>query len=127
MENVCIIGEAGEDIAEFLKQDSGTKETDKPAEKAAEEKAPEAQAPAAATAVPGDDQLKISPRARHLAENQNVDLSKTIPTGPQGRVIERDVAAAANQGYKVTTAAANAYAGGGAGTGLGGAGDHGGS
>lgn len=37
--------------------------------------------------------LKISPRAKALAEKSGADLSQVVPTGPDGRVIERDVQA----------------------------------
>ncbi|NLT97862.1 MAG: 2-oxo acid dehydrogenase subunit E2, partial [Christensenellaceae bacterium] len=91
-----------------------------------EEVKPEA-APAPAAAEPvsttatTDGRLKISPRAKNIAERQNLDLSKAVPTGPHGRIIERDVIALAEKGYKVPAAAAAEYAGGGEGTGLGGA------
>ena len=37
--------------------------------------------------------MKISPRAKALAERTGADLSFVRPTGPDGRVIERDVQA----------------------------------
>ncbi len=123
LENVCIIGEAGEDISGLAgsSDQGGAEEASeaKPEVKAEAEKPAEVSAPAA-TAQSGDT-LKVSPRAKNLAQKQNVDLSKAVPTGPQGRIIERDVASAAAQGFKVTTAAEGAYAGGRQGTGLGGA------
>ena len=121
LDTVMVIGEPGEDISEFI---GGAK----PAEAAEtkEEVKPEA-APAPAAAEPvsttamTDGRLKISPRAKNIAERQNIDLSKAVPTGPHGRIIERDVMALAEKCYKVTAAAAAEYAGGGEGTGLGGA------
>ena len=54
-----------------------------------------AEAPAAEMAEPavvvGD--LKISPRAKALAEKSGADLTQVTATGPDGRVIERDVQA----------------------------------
>ena len=38
----------------------------------------------------------VSPRARKLAERMKVDISCATPTGPRGRIIERDILAAAN-------------------------------
>lgn len=38
-----------------------------------------------------DGFMRISPRARHLAEKTDADLSKAVPTGPMGRIIERDI------------------------------------
>jgi len=118
LDNVLVIGEPGEDISEFVS--GGAAETK--AEEAKPEAAPEAPAAAApvstATAESG---MKISPRAKSEAERQNLDLSKAVPTGPNGRIIERDVMVLAEKGYKVTAAAAADYAGGKEGTGFGGA------
>ena len=38
-----------------------------------------------------NDRLKISPRAYALALQNNVDILKIIPTGPEGRIIENDI------------------------------------
>ncbi len=35
--------------------------------------------------------VRISPRARRLAEEKGVDVAELTPTGPEGRIIERDV------------------------------------
>ena len=120
LNTVMVIGEPGEDISEFIG-------VAKPAEavEAKEEKAEAAPAPVASqpvsTAAMEDSRLKISPRAKSIAESQNIDLSKAVPTGPNGRIIERDVMALAEKGYKVNAAAASEYTGGREGTGLGGA------
>ena len=85
--NVCAIGNAGEDCSAL--RPSG-------AEPAAEESAPveEKAAPVAAvvetTAVDGEKGA-VSPRAKKLAERAGVDASLATPTGPNGRIIERDV------------------------------------
>ena len=50
------------------------------------------------------DDLKISPRAKNLAERYQVDLSSVVPTGPMGRIIERDVNRLMDQGTVHTTA-----------------------
>ena len=55
--------------------------------------------------------IKISPRAKALAEKSKADLSQVVPTGPDGRVIERDVQALIDAGKIVgATAAAEAPA-----------------
>ena len=101
LENVCIIGEAGEDISALVGSEAAAVKTETANEaKPAEEKPKETAAPAATASA--RDTLKVSPRARNLAQNQSVDLSRTTPTGPQGRIIERDVAMAAAEGYKMT-------------------------
>lgn len=43
------------------------------------------------TSSEATDRLFASPRARKLASNKDVDLSLVAPTGPEGRILERDV------------------------------------
>ncbi|GHU36399.1 dihydrolipoamide acetyltransferase component of pyruvate dehydrogenase complex [Clostridia bacterium] len=43
----------------------------------------------------------LSPRARTLAEKTRADISKAEATGPNGRIIERDVKAAVSAGYRI--------------------------
>jgi Uma2 family endonuclease len=45
--------------------------------------------------------FKISPRAKNYAERLRVDLSEVIPTGPNGRIIERDIIEVVNQGHQL--------------------------
>ena len=52
--------------------------------------APVAAVAAAAPAVSGAEVL-ASPRAKKLAAELGLDISKAIPTGPENRIIERDV------------------------------------
>lgn len=92
---VAVIGEPGESYAEFA-----------PDQAAGTEEAPTAAAPAAEAAVaePPAAQLEgaalrgVSPRARNAAERLHVDPAQAQPTGPNGRVIERDVKALAQAG-----------------------------
>ncbi len=118
LDTVMVVGEPGEDISEFVK--GGAAPEVKEAAKA-EEAAPAPVAEAPVSTATADSDLKISPRAKNEAERQNLDLSKAVPTGPNGRIIERDVMVLAEKGYKVTAAAALDYAGGKEGSGLGGA------
>lgn len=101
--NVCAVGKPGEDFSS-LRPDTADKPADAPA--AAEpEKRPApaaAQAPAPAPApVPAPAVreeggfLKISPRARNAARRLGVDPATAVPSGPYGRIIERDLAGAA--------------------------------
>jgi len=48
-----------------------------------------------------DNTGRISPRARHLAEKTLADLRYATPTGPNGRIIERDVQAVLSQGHRI--------------------------
>ncbi|MDN5312959.1 MAG: hypothetical protein PWQ68_1932 [Thermoanaerobacteraceae bacterium] len=53
--------------------------------------------------------IKISPRARNLAERAGVDFRFTSPTGPEGRIIERDILALIEKGPVFTPAAKEEY------------------
>jgi len=121
LEEVCVIGNPGEDISMYGKKGGDAAPAEAPAEQAApaaEAPAPE-EAPAAQAAPAATAQVSagVSPRARHTAERLHVDLAAVTPTGPNGRIIERDVLAA----QKSTSAAlANGSTAGITGTGIGG-------
>ena len=97
LENVCVIGNEGEDFSQFAPKEEAAPAEAAPAAPAAEEKVTAAPA-AVATASAEAGSEKISPRARMLADKTDVDLSKVVPTGPEGRIIERDVQLALDQG-----------------------------
>jgi len=96
--NVCVIGEQGEDFSVLS-----------PHEDRAEEQAPVEAVPAEASdsfpalkpspafapsaVADNDGCVKISPRARALAERSGVIAEQAVPTGPGGRITERDVEA----------------------------------
>ena len=122
LEEVCVIGNPGEDISMYGKKGGDAAPAEAPAEQAAPTaEAPAAEAaPAAAQAAPAATaqvSAGVSPRARHTAERLHVDLAAVTPTGPNGRIIERDVLAA----QKSTSAALqNGSTAGITGTGIGG-------
>ena len=99
---VCVIGNEVEDISALVpKKDEAaapaseaTKEEVKVEEKAS---APEAAATGSAVSTEG--RIKISPRARHLAERTDADISRAVPTGPNGRIIERDINTLLDKGW----------------------------
>ena len=99
---VCVIGNEGEDISALIpKDENASAEEVKPEEKKeepAKTETPKAEA-ASTAAANSDGRMKISPRARHLAERTDADLSRAVPTGPNGRIIERDVNALLDKGY----------------------------
>lgn len=115
--NVCVIGKPGEDVRAFAPEGAAA-----PAVPAAEQAEPQAAASGQVIAAAAADSLnmKISPRARALAEKRGADLSKVSATGPEGRVIARDVQKLIDQGHVVSPAARASYQGGLEGTGLGG-------
>lgn len=53
--------------------------------------APVPSSPAAAPVAADGKKLRVSPRARRLAQKHNVDLRAVTPTGPAGRIVEKDV------------------------------------
>ena len=113
---LIIVGEPGEDISGLVPGgDAAPAEADAPAEQAA---APEQAAPAFATERATG---AVSPRARALAASNGVDASAIAEgSGPHGRVIERDVAAAIAAGPVLTSAARAAGVSATEGTGIGG-------
>lgn len=117
LENVAVIGEAGEDPSVFIKNQP-TQEEAAPAQEQQSE-APQA---AIAEAVVATEKVegRISPRARALAERSGADLTFAQATGPHGRVIARDVQKLIDEGKTVTPAARGVVAPGAEGTGLGG-------
>ncbi len=91
LDNVCVIGKAGANADAY---------------RPGAETAPAAPAAETAEAPVAIGNLKISPRAKALAEKSGADLSQVVPTGPDGRVIERDVQALIAAGKLVGAAKA---------------------
>lgn len=128
LENVCVIGSEGEDVSQFMAAATAPEAAAQPetAAPAQPEAAPAANAAAntaqvASKAAEGD--IKISPRARAYAEKTGVDYRYAVPSGAEGRIIERDIVALREQGVMVTPAASGEYLAGGSrieGTGIGG-------
>jgi len=104
---VCIIGEAGEDISALLNAGGATEEA-APAAEEAKEEAPKAEAVATVSESNGE-RVFISPRAKKLALQTGVDMTKVVPTGPHGRIIERDINKALDEGFIATTDAVEAF------------------
>ena len=87
LETVAVIGAEGEDISGVAPKAE--------AEPEQREEAPaEAVAPAAALQT-AERARGISPRAKNAAERLRLNPTMAAPTGPNGRVIERDIAALA--------------------------------
>lgn len=95
--NVAVIGSPGES-AESFRPSGGLKE---PAGESAENAEPHVQqnliAESAAASPDADSdpgKRRISPRARRLAESSNFDYRSISGSGPNGRIISRDIEAA---------------------------------
>ncbi len=110
LENVLVIGNDGEDISAFIpKAEVEAAPAAAPAEEKKEEKAVEVAPVATAIPTADVDARSISPRARLLAEKTHADLLKAVPTGPNGRIIERDVQKLVDLGLTVSPAAKDGY------------------
>jgi pyruvate dehydrogenase E2 component (dihydrolipoamide acetyltransferase) len=81
---------------------ASAKQTSKKAEK------PAAPAKAAAAAAPanGDQRIKASPLARRIASEQGIELSGVQGSGPDGRIVARDVETLAQAGGAAAAPAA---------------------
>lgn len=124
LQNVAVIGNAGESIDEFR---PGGQAASTVAEVTAvvETKAEEVAAPEVKIVAEPTGKVKISPRAKNTAEKLGVAYQQLAGSGPEGRIIERDVEAAAQTLPKLTpfaqeVAKAEGMKAGDAATGLGG-------
>jgi pyruvate dehydrogenase E2 component (dihydrolipoamide acetyltransferase) len=109
LENVMIIGEPGEDISALASPESpktAQVETPKPTVETLPTISSQAHSRDAArhvfTQPTATGETKISPRAKNLATSQALDTTAISGTGPQGRIIERDVQAALQNRPKLT-------------------------
>lgn len=113
---LAIIGDDGEDVDALVKEYEASKggsngagvAEEKAADPAPVVSAPTPVAPAAsatpAAAAPvlsnGDARVKASPLAKAMAKERGIDLSRVAGTGPEGRIVKRDI-----EEYKETAAA----------------------
>ena len=122
---LIIVGAPGEDVSGLVPGSGAAEAGAAPAEEAPARAAPAEEAPASAAPAPSFATTAasgaVSPRARALASAKGVDASAiTEGSGPHGRVIERDVAAAIAAGPVLTSAARAAGVSAAEGTGIGG-------
>ena len=104
LEPVCIIGNEGEDISALMPNANAEAvpvEAAAPAEEKKEEVKKE-EVVVETKSADKDGMMKISPRAKNLANKTYADLSQATPTGPNGRIIERDVNRLLDNGQRLT-------------------------
>ncbi|HZJ57483.1 MAG TPA: dihydrolipoamide acetyltransferase family protein [Clostridia bacterium] len=99
--NICVIGQAGEDPSQYSPHGEAadslaSKEHTEGEPVPIPETGPEDTE--SSTDVPpiidqNDDIIRVSPRAKNLAHKAGIDITKAEPTGPEGRIIERDILA----------------------------------
>lgn len=116
--NVMAIGQPGEDVSALMAGGAAPAAAPAteapapaatPAAEAPKAEAPKAaEAPAAPAAAPKaapTGETFASPRARHLADKEALNLKDIAGSGPHGRIIERDVQAAVEARPKMTALA----------------------
>lgn len=91
LENIAVVGQSGESFTEFASSASPQGATPNPGLASAPSvaEAPEAHSPQRTR----DGRIAISPRAKHLAVDYKIDYAAIQGSGPEGRIIERDVRA----------------------------------
>lgn len=98
-EIIAVIGAAGESVSAGSTPAASAPAPTPAPKAAAPAPTPSIPAPAAPTAplsvVAGGDRVKASPLAKRVAEQLQVNLSSVQGSGPNGRIIRRDVEAAA--------------------------------
>lgn len=115
LDPIAIIGEPGEAAAVPPSEEATAPTPEKPAAVAeaavplsVEDSAQPARVAESPEMIPAHNTNAASPRARNLAKSEAVDTATLAGTGPDGRVIERDVRAAVAQRGPLTSAARNA-------------------
>ncbi len=89
--NVCAIGKVGDDCAALRPADAATAAEAAPALVEEVKAAPAAVEVTPVATASTEGKTAVSPRAKKLAERAGVDAALATPTGPNGRIIERDV------------------------------------
>jgi len=108
--NVCVIGNEGESVAEFVPSANATSD-EVSNENSVQEQSMNEPSPSEETSeelavqINEGKRLKISPRARNLAERIGVDYRYTRASGPYGRIIEKDIVDIQQKGLVFTAAA----------------------
>jgi pyruvate dehydrogenase E2 component (dihydrolipoyllysine-residue acetyltransferase) len=95
-------GEAEEETEEGGDGQAQAQTATETEEEAAEEQ-PQAGGEPSGDGAQSDGQVRASPIVRRLARENNLDLSRIEGSGPQGRIVERDVRAALESGEAPTT------------------------
>ena len=105
--NIAAIGDPGEDIEGFRPDGAGAAASSPVPETSAP--SPDVTQPQSVVAQPAmadtNGRQRISPRARNLAQNKMLDVTGLQGTGPQGRIIERDILSALQSQPRMTPVA----------------------
>jgi pyruvate dehydrogenase E2 component (dihydrolipoamide acetyltransferase) len=103
LQNVMIIGEPGENYSDLLAQtDIPAAEVEKETQQAVAKVENSPEQPPLPELQPNKNNAPISPRAKHLAEKEAIETSPLAGSGPNGRIIEKDVRNALENRPKLT-------------------------
>ncbi len=101
LENVCIIGEEGEDVSSLVASQQSIVSSEHPAVES--EKSDFQNTESSNPQILKSSEISgVSPRARSMAEKEVLSLEGVPGTGPKGRVIARDVEAVLESRPKLT-------------------------
>lgn len=91
LENIAVIGIPGDNIDEFRPGGVSTEEDENIHKDTAGGKIEEAGVKSSAAAMKPDDRIRISPRARKTAAELKVPPGGIPASGPEGRILQRDI------------------------------------
>ncbi len=95
---IAVVGQAGEVVSEQKPVDSNQSKVESPKSDAAPQ-TPTAPAQTTQASASADDGLvKASPLARKIARDKNINLAQLQGSGPNGRIVRKDVEAALSSG-----------------------------
>jgi pyruvate dehydrogenase E2 component (dihydrolipoamide acetyltransferase) len=97
---VAVIAEAGENVAEVAAKYNGGAPKAAAASVAAAPSAKTEAAPSSPSASGRREGAPVTPAARKLAQEHNIDLARVVGTGPGGRVTREDVEKAISEAAK---------------------------
>ncbi len=101
LEVIAVIGNEGESIDEFLPSEGEVQVREEPKQEVASKQQQEIALQGRAGVSTGE-KIGISPRAKKLASKEGVNIEVIGGTGPEGRIIERDIQSAAQSQPKAT-------------------------
>ncbi|MCH8993688.1 MAG: 2-oxo acid dehydrogenase subunit E2 [Chloroflexi bacterium] len=96
-EIIAVIAAADDDVSSYAQGAVTAKPAEVTTKVSAEAEEQPAARPAAKAAVATDGRVRASPVARKLAQERGIDLTQVSGTGPDGRIVRRDVEAATAQ------------------------------
>lgn len=88
---IAIIGDAGEDISSLLTDESTPANTPVEDAPAKEEVSETVASSNEITTTDTDGRLKVSPLAKKIAADKGIDLKSVHGSGPEGRIVKKDV------------------------------------